>query len=42
VLTIDSNPLDFVHFPEHLKLIENRVREALNISPYQAELPLNP
>jgi deoxyguanosine kinase len=42
VLTIDSNSLDFVHFPEHLKLIENRIREALNISPYQAELPLNP
>ena len=41
VLTIDSNPLDFVHFPEHLKLIENRIHEALNISPYQAELPLN-
>jgi len=42
VLTIDSNPLDFVHYPEHLKLIENRIREALNMSPYQAELPLNP
>jgi deoxyguanosine kinase len=40
VLTIDSNPLDFVHFPEHLHLIENRIREALNLSPYQAELPL--
>ena len=41
VLTIDSNPLDFVHFPEHLHLIENRIREALNLSPYQAELPLD-
>ena len=41
VLTIDSNPLDFVHFPEHLNLIENRIREALNLSPYQAELPLD-
>lgn len=41
VLTIDTDPLDFVHFPEHLKLIENRIREALNISPYQAELPLD-
>jgi deoxyguanosine kinase len=40
VLTIDSNPLDFVRFPEHLRLIENRIREALNLSPYQAELPL--
>jgi deoxyguanosine kinase len=41
VLTIDSNPLDFVRFPEHLALIENRIRKALNLSPYQAELPLN-
>ncbi|HVM72581.1 MAG TPA: deoxynucleoside kinase [Anaerolineales bacterium] len=41
VLTIDSNPLDFVRYPEHLKLIENRIREALNMSPYQAELPLD-
>jgi deoxyguanosine kinase len=41
VLTIDSNPLDFVRFPEHLRLIENRIREALNLSPYQAELPLD-
>jgi deoxyguanosine kinase len=41
VLTIDSDPLDFVRFPEHLNLIENRIREALNLSPYQAELPLD-
>jgi deoxyguanosine kinase len=41
VLTIDSNPLDFVRFPEHLRLIENRIRETLNLSPYQAELPLD-
>ena len=41
VLTIDTNPLDFVHYPEHLSLIENRIRETLNLSPYQAELPLD-
>jgi deoxyguanosine kinase len=41
VLAIDSNPLDFVRFPEHLSLIENRIRKALNLSPYQAELPLD-
>jgi deoxyguanosine kinase len=41
VLTIDTNPLDFVHYPKHLSLIENRIRETLNISPYQAELPLD-
>jgi deoxyguanosine kinase len=37
-LIIDSNPLDFVRFPEHLNLIENRIREALKISPYQPTL----
>ncbi len=41
VLTIDTNPLDFVHVPEHLKLIENRLRAALNLGPYQTELPLH-
>jgi len=38
VLTIDTNPLDFVHYPEHLKLIENRIRETLGLSPYQPAL----
>jgi deoxyguanosine kinase len=37
-LIIDSNSLDFVRYPEHLKLIENRIREALGLSPYQPEL----
>lgn len=37
-LVIDSNPLDFVRYPEHLKLIENRIREALGITPYQPTL----
>ena len=38
VLSIDTNPLDFVHNPKHLKLIENRIRETLNLSPYQPAL----
>jgi deoxyguanosine kinase len=38
ILTIDTNPLDFVHNPKHLKLIENRIRETLNLSPYQPAL----
>ena len=40
VLTIDTDPLDFVHHPEHLTLIENRIRETLNLPPYQAQLLL--
>jgi len=38
VLTIDTDPLDFVHYPEHLNQIENRIRAALNLSPYQTSL----
>lgn len=38
VLTIDTDPLDFVHFPAHLKLIENRIRASLNLPPYQEQL----
>ncbi len=37
-LIIDSNQLDFVRHPEHLKLIENRIREALGLSPFQPTL----
>ncbi|MDO9130687.1 MAG: deoxynucleoside kinase [Anaerolineales bacterium] len=40
VLVLDSNPLDFVRHPEHLKLIENRIRQTLGLPPFQAELPL--
>jgi deoxyguanosine kinase len=39
VLRIDTTPYDFVRQPEHLKLIENRIRESLNINPYQPHLP---
>jgi deoxyguanosine kinase len=37
-LIIDSNPLDFVRNPEHLNLIENRIRAALGINPFQPAL----
>ena len=38
ILIIDTDPLDFVRHPEHLALIENRIREALSLSPYQPGL----
>ncbi len=41
VLTIDTNPLNFVLYPEHLHSIENRIRQALNLLPYQPSLPLD-
>jgi deoxyguanosine kinase len=40
VLAIDTNHLDFVRDPEHLKWTENRIRQALRIGPFQPELPL--
>jgi deoxyguanosine kinase len=40
VLTIDTNDLNFVQNPEHLKLMENRIRQSLSLPPYQQALPL--
>ena len=41
VLTIDTNPLNIIQNPEHLKLNENRIREKLSLSPFQPSLPMN-
>jgi deoxyadenosine/deoxycytidine kinase len=40
ILTIDSNNLNIIQNPEHLKLIENRIRQSLNLPPFQQSLPL--
>src|ERR1044071_737716 len=40
VLTIDTNRLNIIQNPEHLKLIENRIRQSLNLAPFQQSLPL--
>jgi len=39
ILTIDSNNLNVVQNPEHLKLVENRIRQSLNLPPFQQTLP---
>lgn len=39
-LTIDTNSLNIIQNAAHLKLIENRIREALSLGPYQPGLPL--
>ena len=41
VLVIDTNPLNIVQNPQHLRLIENRIRERLGLSPFQPSLPLD-
>jgi deoxyguanosine kinase len=40
VLTIDTNVLDFVRNPKDLQWLENRIHQALKLSPFQPELPL--
>jgi deoxyguanosine kinase len=40
VLTIDTNDLNIVQNPEHLKLVEERIRQSLSLPPFQQALPL--
>jgi deoxyguanosine kinase len=40
VLTIDSSHLNVIQNPEHLRLIENRIRQSLSLPPFQPPLPL--
>jgi len=40
VLKIDTNDLDIIRNTEHLQLTENRIRQTLNLTPFQASLPL--
>jgi deoxyguanosine kinase len=42
VLSIDTNELNIVQNPEDLKSVENRIREQLQLSPFQPSLPLTP
>ncbi len=40
VLPIDTNQLDYVRNPDDLKQVEDRIRQALKLVPFQGELPL--
>jgi deoxyadenosine/deoxycytidine kinase len=40
VLALDTNELDYVRNPESLLWVENRIRQALKLAPFQPELPL--
>ena len=40
VLTVDSNELNIIQNAEHLKQIENRIRQSLSLPPFQQALPL--
>jgi hypothetical protein len=41
VLVIDTDEVDYVKHSDHLKRVENRLRQALRLPPFQQELPLN-
>ncbi len=41
VLVIDTDELDYVRHPDHLKWVENRLRQGLKLPPFQQELPLS-
>lgn len=40
VLKIDTNNINIVQNPVHLKQVENKIREALGITPFQPGLPM--
>jgi len=40
VLVSDTNHLDYVRYPDDLRWVENRIRQALHLPPFQPELPL--
>ncbi len=40
VLVLDTNHLDYVREQEDLKWVEERIRQALKLTPFQTELPL--
>jgi deoxyguanosine kinase len=41
VLVINSNELDFVHRQEDLDWVDNRIRQRLQLPPFQIELPIS-
>lgn len=41
VLVIDSNELDFVHNEDDLQWVDNRIRQRLQLPPFQIELPIS-
>ena len=40
ILVIDTNDLNFVKSAEDLAYVENRIRQAMRLTPFQSELPI--
>ncbi len=41
VLTIETDDMDFVRRPDDLRAVDNRIRQALQLAPFQPMLPLS-
>lgn len=41
ILTIDTNDLNYVRYPQHLKMVEERIRQALRLIPVQTQFSLD-
>lgn len=41
ILAMDTNDLDYVRCPEHLKTVEERIRQALCLAPFQTQFTLD-
>jgi len=41
VLILDTSHLNYVERPEDLRITENRIRQALKLTPFQQELPMD-
>ena len=41
VLTINTNELDYVRHPKDLESVEQRIRQALKLAPFQESLPID-
>ena len=40
VVTFETDQLNFVHDPDQLRYVDNRIRQATRMAPFQTELPL--
>jgi len=41
ILTIDTNRIDIIHNQEDLQFIEDKIKQTLQLPPYQPELPIS-
>lgn len=41
VLVLETNDLNYVRYPDHLKLVETRILQSLQMIPFQPELPMD-